>query len=66
MEKKNKGGRPRTDRTKAVTFHISEEAARILDGEHNRSKLIDSLIRGKVARLQCPECGAIIKIKTEE
>ena len=66
MAQKNKGGRPETDRKNAITIRISDEAQRILDGEHNKSELIDSLIRGKAARLQCPNCGTVITIKTED
>ena len=66
MAQKNKGGRPKTDRKNSITVRISDEAQRILDGEHNKSELIDALIRGKAARLQCPHCGKMIKIKTED
>jgi len=65
MNGKNKGGRPRTDRTKPVTFRISDEAKSLLDDEHNKTELIDALIRGKVARIKCPKCGEVITIKEE-
>jgi len=44
---KNKGGRPRTDRDTAVTVRLSREAVEALTGEHNKSELIDGLIRGR-------------------
>ena len=64
--KQNKRGRPETDRKNTITIRISDDALRILDGEHNKSELIDALIRGKAARLQCPKCGTVITIKTED
>lgn len=64
--KQNKRGRPETDRKNTITIRISDDALRILDGEHNKSELIDALIRGKAARLQCPMCGKTITIKTED
>lgn len=66
MSMKNKGGRPETDRKNAITVRISDEAVRILEGVHNKSELIDSLIQGRTARIQCPHCGKVITIKTED
>lgn len=66
MSMKNKGGRPETDRKNAITVRISDESVALLDQEHNKSELIDSLIRGRVARIQCPHCGKVITIKTED
>ena len=63
---KNKGGRPRTDRDTAVTVRLSREAVEALTGEHNKSELIDGLIRGKVTRVRCPHCGKVFTIKMEE
>ena len=65
MAQKNKGGRPETDRKNAITVRISDEAVRLLEGEHNKSELIDSLIQGRTARIQCPHCGKVFIIKTE-
>ena len=66
MKQKNKGGRPETDRKTPITIRLSNEAIRLLDGESNKSKFLDSLIRGKVTQVQCPCCGKIINIKIEE
>lgn len=66
MEQKNKGGRPRTNRRKAVTVRISEDAARLLESKKNKSEFIDSLIRGKVAHIECPECHNVFILKAED
>jgi len=39
-------GRPRGERTVAVTFRASEEASRILEKVRNKSEFIDNLIKG--------------------
>jgi uncharacterized OB-fold protein len=66
MNKQYKGGRPSTGRENAITVRVSDEAVHILEGEHNKSELIDQLIQGKVARIQCPHCGKVFTIKTED
>lgn len=65
MERKCKGGRPRTDRNTPVTVKLSDDALAVLQGEHNKSEFIDQLIQGKAVRLRCPHCGEVIPIKTE-
>jgi hypothetical protein len=65
MKRISKGGRPRTDRSNAVTVRISDESQHILEGEHNKSELIDQMIQGKVAHIRCPHCGEVITIKTD-
>ena len=62
----NKGGRPRTGREKSVTVRLSADAIALLNQEQNKSELIDSLILGKVARLQCPKCGGVITLTAED
>lgn len=37
-------GRPATGRNKTITIRISDRAAEILKGVHNKSELIDKLI----------------------
>lgn len=66
MKKQNKGGRPETDRKNAVTVRLSDEAVRLLSGEHNKSAFLDGLIRGKQAQVECPHCGKVFTIKTED
>lgn len=63
---KSKGGRPRTDRDTAVTVRLSREAVDALAGEHNKSELIDGLIRGNITRVRCPHCGKVFMIRTKE
>ena len=38
-------GRPATGRNKTITIRISDRAAEILKDEHNKSELIDKLIK---------------------
>lgn len=66
MERRNKGGRPRTDRTNAVTVKLTDEAVAILNQHPRKSAFIDALIRGEVAQVKCPNYGAVITIKTED
>jgi len=66
MAQRNKGGRPRTDRNTAVTIRLSDEALAVLNEQPNKTAFIDALIRGEVAQVECPHCGKVITIKTEE
>lgn len=65
MERKNKGGRPRTDRTNAVTVKLTDEAVAILNQHPHKSAFIDALIRGEATQIKCPHCGKVFTIKTE-
>ena len=38
-------GRPATGRNKTITVRISQQSAEILKDEHNKSELIDKLIK---------------------
>jgi uncharacterized OB-fold protein len=64
--KQNKGGRPRTDRNTAVTIRLSDEALAVLNEQPNKTAFIDALIRGEVVQMQCPHCGKVFTIKTED
>ena len=66
MEKKNKGGRPHTDRVNRTTIKLSNEAVELLASQRNKSAFIDALIKGEVAQVKCPHCGEIIIINTKE
>jgi hypothetical protein len=66
MAQKSKGGRPRTDRNTAVTVRLSDEALAVLNEQPNKTAFIDALIRGEVAQVECPHCGKVITIKTED
>lgn len=65
-ENKRKVGRPRTDRHNSVTVKLSGEAVALLEKERNKSAFVDSLIRGKVSRLECPNCGEVITVRKED
>lgn len=65
MTQKNKGGRPETERKKPVTIRLSDEAVALLSNQSNKSAFIDSLIRGNLAQIECPNCHTIITIKAE-
>lgn len=66
MEEKNKGGRPRTGRENAVTIRLSDEALAKLKQQPNKTAFIDALIRGTVTQIECPHCGKVITIKTDQ
>ena len=66
MDNKNKGGRPKAGRENAKTFRLSDEAVALLEKERNKSAFVDSLIRGKVSRLECPNCGEVITVRKED
>jgi hypothetical protein len=66
MAQRNKGGRPRTDRNTAVTIRLSDEALAVLQEQPNKTAFIDALIRGEVAQVECPHCGKVFTIKTED
>lgn len=63
---RNRGGRPRTERSTPVTVRLSSQAVELLAGEHNKSALLDALIRGKAMKMRCPHCGGMITVKVEE
>ncbi len=60
---KNKGGRPNTGRDTTVSLRLSDEAVNLLKKEKNKSKFVDELICGKIARLKCPHCDNMIDIQ---
>jgi len=66
MAQGNKGGRPRTGRENAVTIRLSDEALAVLNEQPNKTAFIDALIRGEVVQIQCPHCGKVFTIKTED
>jgi uncharacterized Zn-finger protein len=66
MAQRNKGGRPRTDRNTAVTIRLSDEALAVLNEQPNKTAFIDALIRGEVSQVECPHCGKVFTIKTED
>lgn len=45
---------------------LSNEAVALLNAQPNKSAFIDKLIRGEIVQIQCPHCGKIITIKTED
>lgn len=65
MTQKKKGGRPATERKTPITIRLSDEAVALLKNQSNKSAFIDSLIRGKLAQIECPNCHTIITIKAE-
>lgn len=66
IKRKNNGGRPRTDRVNRMNIALSDEAVALLNTQPNKSAFIDALIRGEIAQVKCPDCGRVIKIKTED
>jgi hypothetical protein len=64
--KRNKGGRPHTGRDNRMNIVLSNEAVALLAAQPNKSAFIDALIRGEVAQVECPHCGKVITIKTED
>jgi uncharacterized OB-fold protein len=49
-----------------VTIRLSDEALAVLNEQPNKTAFIDKLIRGEVAQVQCPHCGKVVTIKTED